>query len=120
MGMFDDLIKQVAPSVGKALGSHPELVQNLTKHISSKQVGGLSGLVGMLQKKGLGDIVNSWVGTGSNLPVSADQIQKALGSDTVKNLAAKVGITPQAAAAQLTTLLPMLVDKLTPDGKIPK
>jgi uncharacterized protein YidB (DUF937 family) len=72
-----------------------------------------------LQKNGLADIVNSWVGTGANLPVSPQQIQQGLGSDLLKQLAAKAGISPEVAGSQLAALLPGLVDKLTPEGRIP-
>jgi len=120
MGFLDNLIKQVAPSLGNALGSHPELVKGITDHLTSSQTGGLAGLVNAFQKKGLGNIINSWVSTGQNLPISPGQIQKALGSGMVKNLAAKVGLSPGDAASQLSALLPTLVDKLTPNGKLPE
>ena len=119
MGFLDNLMQQIAPTVGNELGSHPELVQGLAKHLTSKETGGLAGLMKVFQQKGLGNLVNSWVSTGKNLPISPDQIQKALGSDTIKNLAAKAGISTNNAASQLSALLPALVDKLTPNGKLP-
>ncbi|MHB1666773.1 MAG: YidB family protein [Thiomonas sp.] len=64
--------------------------------------------------------MRSWIGTGQNQPVSADQIHQVLGSDTVKELAAKAGIDPTQAASGLSELLPQLVDKLTPGGQIPE
>jgi uncharacterized protein YidB (DUF937 family) len=70
--------------------------------------------------KGLGGLVTSWVGTGQNLPISADQIQHVLGSAQVQQLAAKVGISPEAASSQLSQLLPTIVDKLTPNGQMPQ
>ena len=84
------------------------------------RTGGLANLVKTFQKKGFGDIVNSWVSTGKNLPISPDQIQKALGFGTVKNLAGKLGLSHTDAASQLSSLLPTLVDKLTPNGKLPQ
>jgi uncharacterized protein YidB (DUF937 family) len=85
-----------------------EMIQN--------QPGGLDGLVQNFQQKGLGEVVSSWVSTAQNLPISADQISHVLGSDTVKNLAAKAGISPDQAGSQLADLLPGLIDKLTPNG----
>jgi uncharacterized protein YidB (DUF937 family) len=120
MGFLDDLIKKAAPSLSSLLGSNSGLLNGLAQHLNLGETGGLANLVSTFQKKGLGEIVNSWVSTGKNLPISADQIQKALGSETVKNLAAKFGLSQTDAASQLSTLLPTLVDKLTPDGKIPK
>ncbi|MEK7272221.1 MAG: YidB family protein, partial [Nitrospirota bacterium] len=77
-----------------------------------------TGLVQTFQKNGLGDIVNSWVSTGKNLPVTPQQIQQGLGGDLLSQLATKAGISTEAAGTQLAGLLPDLVDKLTPTGKI--
>jgi uncharacterized protein YidB (DUF937 family) len=82
--------------------------------------GGLNGLVSQFVSKGLGDVIGSWVGTGKNLPISADQLHSVLGSDTVKNLASKLGMDSGALTSQLSNLLPQAVDKLTPDGKVPE
>ena len=120
MGFLDDLIKKAAPSLGAALGGKSDLLTGLTRHLNLGEAGGLANLVKTFQKKGLSDIVNSWVSTGKNLPISPDQIQKALGSDTVKNLAEKLGLSNANAASQLSSLLPTLVDKLTPNGRLPK
>ncbi len=82
------------------------------------QSGGLNSLIGQFTSKGLGDVVSSWVGTGKNLPVSADQIKNVLGDDTVKDMAAKTGMDTHELTGQLSDLLPQIVDKLTPDGKV--
>jgi uncharacterized protein YidB (DUF937 family) len=87
--------------------------------ISSKE-GGLSGLVQSFQDKGLGDIISSWVSTSQNLPISADQIKEGLGNETIQNLAAKVGVSPDDLSAQLSQFLPGVIDKLTPDGTVPE
>ena len=78
------------------------------------------GLVQSFHEKGLGAIASSWVGTGQNMPVSADQIHQVLGSDQVKALAAKAGISPDMAGGAIASLLPTLVDKLTPNGQVPE
>jgi len=85
----------------------------------NKQPGGVAGLVQAFHEKGLGEIVSSWVSTGQNLPISSDQIQHALGSQQVQELASKAGISPEAVRSQLSSLLPTLVDKLTPNGEVP-
>jgi len=82
--------------------------------------GGLNGLVSQFASKGLGDVIGSWVGTGNNLPISADQLQSVLGADTIKNLASKLGMDSDALVGQLSNLLPQAVDKLTPEGKVPE
>ena len=82
-------------------------------------LGGLGGLVSAFTKGGMGDAVNSWVGHGENMPVSADQVTSALGSDTIGNLAQQLGLGHGDVAGQLSQMLPGLVDKLTPGGQIP-
>jgi len=84
------------------------------------QSGGLNGLISQFASKGLGDVISSWVGTGKNLPVSGDQLKSALGDDTIKNIASKLGMDFNAVTTQLSNLLPDVVDKLTPDGTIPE
>jgi uncharacterized protein YidB (DUF937 family) len=82
--------------------------------------GGLNNLIGQFASNGLGDVINSWVGTGKNLPISDDQLHKVLGKDTISQLASKVGIDSNSFTNQLSNLLPQVVDKLTPEGKVPE
>ena len=82
--------------------------------------GGLNGLVSQFASKGLGDVIGSWVGTGKNLPISGDQLHHVLGKDTISGLASKLGMDSNALTGQLSNLLPQVVDKLTPGGKIPE
>jgi len=84
------------------------------------QSGGLNGLISQFKSQGLGDIVSSWVGTQNNLPISSDQIKKVLGEDTIKSMATKLGMDTNALTGQLSNLLPQVVDKLTPEGKVPE
>ena len=81
--------------------------------------GGLAGLVQQLQQGGLGDAVQSWVGHGQNQPVSAEQLHAALGGDQVSAMAQEAGVPQDDLMAQLSKLLPGVVDKLTPNGELP-
>lgn len=110
MGLFDGLTG----------GSGTQGVAAQVMELLGKQQGGLAGLAATFQQKGLGDIVSSWIGTGQNLPVSADQIQQVLGNDQIRSFAEKAGISTDAAGSQLADLLPGIVDKLTPGGQIPE
>ncbi len=58
--------------------------------------------------------------SGKNMPISADQLKGVLGDDTVKNIASKLGMDSNAVTSQLSNLLPDVVDKLTPEGKVPE
>jgi len=82
--------------------------------------GGISGLVAMFEQQGLGGVVQSWIGTGANQPISAEQLHQVLGNDSVIQLAQKFGINPQDLLQKLAQALPQAVDKMTPDGTVPK
>src|SRR3984893_17246643 len=81
--------------------------------------GGPHAIVAKLQESGLGDIARSGVGTGQTLPISADQLKQVLGSDVVRQLAAKYNIPIDQVAEVLAHQLPQAVDKASPDGKLP-
>ncbi|MBB5193236.1 uncharacterized protein YidB (DUF937 family) [Silvimonas terrae] len=84
-----------------------------------EQSGGVSGLIDKFHQGGLGEVAQSWIGNGQNLPISADQVQQVLGSDTVAAVAQKLGVDPQQAASHISELLPKAVDGITPNGELP-
>jgi uncharacterized protein YidB (DUF937 family) len=83
------------------------------------QGGTLSAIVAKLQQAGMGDQVKSWIGNGQNLPITADQLKQVLGSDVVRQLAAKYNIPIDQVSEVLAHQLPLAVDKASPDGKLP-
>jgi uncharacterized protein YidB (DUF937 family) len=87
---------------------------------NNSELGGLSGLVDKFKQNGMGDIVGSWIGTGQNLPISADQIASAFGSGTLGNIASQLGLDPAQVSGQLAQMLPGIIDKLTPNGALPE
>jgi len=120
MGLLDELVGKASSMLGSGEGEQPGLVGGVMEMLASKDTGGLGGLVQSFQEKGLGGVISSWIGTGENLPVSAEQIQQVLGSDMVQNLAAKAGIAPEEMSGKLAEFLPGIIDKMTPDGTIPE
>ena len=116
MGLIDDLENKALNSVlgGSSNPMAASLLQMINNH-----PGGLSALVQQFHQNGMSEIVSSWVGSGQNMPVSADQITQVLGnSSLLQQFAAKAGISPQDASAKLAQYLPMIVDHLTPQGKV--
>jgi len=102
------------------LGNSPQLMQVASSLLGNDGAhGGLQGLIEKFQQGGLGDVVASWVGTGANQPISGDQLSGVLGTDALSGLAAKFGVNPNELAGQLSSVLPDLVDKLTPNGHVP-
>jgi uncharacterized protein YidB (DUF937 family) len=115
MGILQDIAGKIFGG-----GDQNNLINAVASLLGHQQSGGLAGLVDQFKAKGLGDVVNSWVSTGKNLPISPEQIKHALGGDTIKNLASQAGISTEKITSHLSELLPKVVDKLTPDGKIPQ
>ena len=118
MGLLD----QVAGAMGGMSGNAgtPGLIEAIMQMVNDPQTGGLAGLVQKFQAGGLGDIVQSWVSTGQNLPISPEQIQGALGGGQLQRLASQLGLDAGPLSGQLAQVLPEVVDKLTPSGRIPQ
>lgn len=115
------LLDQVAGALsGSHSGGGDTLVVTIMQLVNDPKHGGLLGLVQSFQHGGLGEVVNSWVSTGQNLPISADQISSVLGGSSLQDIAAKLGMTPEQASGHLAELLPQAVDKLTPTGQLPQ
>jgi uncharacterized protein YidB (DUF937 family) len=141
MSGFDDMIRSAAPggNIGKPLmlalgallasgvlfrGSGAGQTTSAPTQPTSEEgaggvLGGLGGLLNKLQQGGLGNVANSWVGSGQNQPVAPGQLGSALGPSIIKMLAQKSGISEEEITQQLSQVLPGIVDKLTPSGRLP-
>jgi uncharacterized protein YidB (DUF937 family) len=97
MGLFDDLVEKVAGAVKGSQGQEEGLVEGVMSLLTNKETGGLGGLVQAFNQKGLGDVISSWVGTGNNDAITPTQVQEVLGSDVIKQLSEKFGISVDAA-----------------------
>jgi uncharacterized protein YidB (DUF937 family) len=86
---------------------------------SGDLAGGLGGLLNQFQQGGLGEVMKSWIGTGPNQPISPNQLGSVLGPKIIQVLAQKTGMSEQELTAQLSQILPGVVDKLTPNGRLP-
>lgn len=115
MGLFDSLAKN---ALGGLLGGSAK--QDPAAMLSGllNDAGGLQGLMGQFQKAGFGEQFASWVGTGENQPLNAEQVQNAVGSDEIQRLASKLGMQTQTVLPLLAQFLPQVIDKLTPKGQI--
>ncbi|MBI3380524.1 MAG: DUF937 domain-containing protein [Aquabacterium sp.] len=121
MGLFDSIAGQVAGALGGgAPGQQGALLEAVMGLINNPQTGGLQGLIQSFEQKGLGNVISSWVGTGQNLPISAEQLQSVLGNAQVQAMAQKLGLSPEAITSHLSQVLPQVVDKVTPDGTVPQ
>lgn len=112
MGMLGNILQGLGGGQGNLLPIILKVLQN--------QPGGLGGLLNSFQQKGMGDIVQSWISTGQNKPISAEQVSEALGPEQVSAVANEAGISHEEAKSSLASLLPQVVDRLTPNGQLPQ
>lgn len=120
MGVFDALINEVTASTGMGDGSNTKLLGGVMEMLNSSPQGGLQELVSGFEKAGLGHIAQSWVSTGPNLAATPQQVQAGFGEQKISGLAQQLGLSPQMVSMALSVLLPVLIDKLTPKGQLPK
>ena len=125
MGIFDDLVSLVgnatanaSSTAGAPSAAPPSSLLQAAIGLMQQQ-GGLPQLLTQLQSNGLGSQVASWVGTGANQPVSGEQLAGALGNNTLGAIATKLGMPPTDVSSGLASLLPQVIDKMTPNGAVP-
>ena len=82
-------------------------------------MGGLGDLLNKFQKAGHGSTVDSWIGSGQNQPIQPGQVGSALGQTTISDLAKQAGVSEQDLLNGLAQALPGVIDKLTPNGRLP-
>lgn len=118
--MLDKLISGALQGMSQQGQANPlmQIVGSLLSN--SGPSGGLAGLVQQFQQAGLGQQMSSWISTGQNLPISADQLSKVFGASQLQQMAQSAGMDSAQFSGQLAELLPQMVDKLTPDGAMPK
>jgi len=124
MSLLDDLMKQ-AGGLAQVAAQNPQAVAAVVSLLSERRgsvggTGGLGGLVSAFEQGGLGDMMSSWISKGPNPPVSATQVQSVLGDDVLKQFAAKAGVSDGEAGGLLASLLPSVIDHLTPHGEVPE
>lgn len=121
MGLLDSVIGALGQSgAGGGGGDLLGAVVGMLGQNGGGGLGGLAGLVAKMQQSGLGDVAASWVGTGQNAPISADQLGGVLGQDTVSQMAQQLGLNHGDLLGQLSQMLPQVVDQLTPHGQMPQ
>jgi uncharacterized protein YidB (DUF937 family) len=105
--------------LGNLTGSQPGTASIPQDQAHSAMSGGLGELLQRFQQNGYGDIVNSWIGTSANQPIAPDQLHKALGPGVADELSQQTGVPRNELLSQLSQALPTMVDRFTPNGRIP-
>ncbi|HEY8462343.1 MAG TPA: YidB family protein, partial [Blastocatellia bacterium] len=118
MTILEPIINEVSEQFGLREKAGP-LMNSLLSLISNERTGGLQGFLDQFRRAGLGEIVSSWVSRGSNTPITTEQLERAIGGDTVNRIASTHGIARAGAGAALAYMIPRVVDLLTPEGVVP-
>lgn len=80
--------------------------------------GGLQKILAGLQANGLSAQTDSWIGTGTNEPVSGADVRRAVGDDEIARIAQQLGVSEDDAAEAVAQVLPVVVDKVSPAGQL--
>ncbi|HEY3902148.1 MAG TPA: YidB family protein [Chthoniobacter sp.] len=116
MGLFDSILGSVLGGGNKTQMLASLATTLITDHSSGN---GLAGLAQQFEQQGLGHLMQSWVGNGTNLPITPDQVQQVLGNQYVEQFAAQHGVDLNTASSLIAQVLPQLVNHATPNGQIP-
>ncbi|MGB7068749.1 MAG: YidB family protein [Pyrinomonadaceae bacterium] len=119
MALFDSIIGEAKERFGLSGDSAGGLLSALLGLVADPKGGGFGGFIDRFKNAGLGDLVNSWITTGDNTPLSNEQLESALGADTISSIASQAGVDKSAATSAMAGMIPQVVDTLTPDGEVP-
>jgi uncharacterized protein YidB (DUF937 family) len=119
MGIFDDVLGLLKNQIPGA-EEHSGALESIVNLVNNPETGGIAGLAQRFTEGGFGQEVASWIGTGQNLSISPQQIQAVIGNTPIQDMAGKMGLTPEQTASAIATLLPQVIDKLTPNGSLPE
>ncbi|CAM4087125.1 YidB family protein [Serratia silvae] len=111
MGLLDGLVGALSGGKGMDYSAILQWVE---------QQGGLPAILNKFRQGNLADVVASWIGTGENQPISGEHVEQVLSTDAIAQLAGKLGIDPAQASALIAQYLPMITDKLSPNGQEPQ
>jgi uncharacterized protein YidB (DUF937 family) len=117
--MFETIINEAGEKFNLG-GNSRTLLSALLALMTDGTRGGLAGFLELFNRVGLGDTASSWVNSGTNTPLSNEQLESALGNDTLNEIANRAGTDYQTAASSSAYLIPRIVDNLTPEGVIPE
>lgn len=120
MSFIEDMVQKVLGLIKGSQDEQAGLAQGVMGLLTSRETGGLEGLIQAFEQRGLGEVISSWVGNGENMAITPQQVHEVLGSNVIQQLAEKANLSPDETKLKLSELLPTLIDKITPEGNIPE
>lgn len=119
MGLLDSVIG--ALSGVRSSSGRGDLLSAVLRLLADDGDGpGIEGLHDRFRRSGLADTLQSWISRGANMPIEPAELRRVLGEDTIAALAQQQGLSQAATADRLAQMLPFVVDKLTPNGRLPE
>src|SRR5687768_9447745 len=117
--MFSSMIDDAAArfNLGDKAGT---LLSALLSLITDGARGGFAGFLNRFRDAGLGDTAQSWVNSGANTPLSYEQLESALGEETLKNISNRVGIEYEKTVSAAAYMIPHIIDQLSSEGVVPQ
>ncbi len=118
MALFDSIISSASEKFG--LGDKAgTMLSALLALMTNQETGGFSGFLSRFKEAGLGDVATSWVTSGDNAEISDEQIESAIGEDTIGVISEQVGVDREKTTSALAFMTPKVVNSLTPEGEVP-
>ena len=119
MGLLDSVIGALS---GVTRGSgRGDMLGSVLRLLADDGGGpGVNDIIERFEQHGRFDIVSSWIARGENLPISADELHTVLGTETLDGIAGQLGLSRRVTAERLSQMLPYVLDKLTPNGRVPE
>jgi len=118
MAWYDNLLSEAGKEFG--LGNKTgSFVRELLGFMTNEREGGITGFIDRFRRAGLSDIVDSWIGTGPNMPINTSQVESALGANFISTLSSKTGLGVATVLPALAGLLPKIINAITPNGMLP-
>ncbi|MCU1285305.1 MAG: uncharacterized protein JWO13_1655 [Acidobacteriales bacterium] len=115
MSLFDSVKNEAA----SRLGGEDEVAHGVLGMFGGTRIEALRGLVSAFQKNGLGAVVSSWIDSGQNHPISPEQLEQVIGRERLEKISSRFGLSAETLTAKLSQMLPAVVDKMTPQGRLP-
>ena len=117
MSFLDTILDQLPQEHANA---GPGGLGGAVQQLIERDSGGLGGLAERFRNAGLGHLVDSWIESGANRPASPQDVHQALGDQQVEKMAAQTGMSKSELLPLLARYLPAIIDRLTPQGKLPQ
>lgn len=121
MGLLDSLISgAVSQMLGG--GNKANLINLVLGMLQGggggTQAGGLGSIIEQFTRAGFGQQAQSWVGTGANMPIGPEDLMKVFGQGQLQQWGQQLGLNPQETAGSLSSVLPEIINQLTPKGQV--